>query len=114
MAIVSSLPQRLDAALHLARLAGLRAEAVDERMQARHLALLARGHRRRLLDAGGVLALEIGVIAGPVRELAVLEIHDAVHDVVEELAIVRDQQQRAREIAAASARATAPRRDRGG
>ena len=33
------LRQRLDAALHLARLAGLRAEAVDEGMQPRGLAL---------------------------------------------------------------------------
>jgi hypothetical protein len=62
-------------------------------MQARHFALLARGHGGRLLDAGGVLSLEVGVIAGPVRERPAFEIHDAIHDVVEELAIVRDQQQ---------------------
>ena len=75
---------------------------------------LARGHGRRLLDAGGVLALEIRVVAGPVRELAALEIDDAVDDVIEELAIVRHQQQRAGETLQPVLRATAPRRGPGG
>ena len=44
-----------------------------------------------------MLTLEIRVVAGPVRELAILEIHDAIDDVVEEFAIVRDQEQRAGE-----------------
>ena len=69
--------ERLDAALRLLRLGGLRAEAVDERLQMRDLPLLLGVRRllqRELLRA---LALELRVVAGVGDELAVVDVHDA-------------------------------------
>ncbi len=87
--------QRLDAALRLARLGGLGAEAVDEAVQMGDLALLTVEHRllrRQMLGAG---ALERRVVAGVELEAAALDVGDAAGDVVEEIAVVGNQQQRA-------------------
>ena len=91
--------QRLDPALRLLGLRRLRAEAVDERVQVRDLPLL--------LDVGCLLqrelarafALELRVVAGVRDELARVDVHDAVDDGVEEVPVVRDEQQRARILA---------------
>ena len=106
----------LEAALHLARLAGLGAEARrrSSRMW-RDLALLAR-ERRRLRSASAARC--ISKVASSCRRrrarrpasMCTMRADDAV----EELAVVRDQQQRAAVGAAASPRATAPHRGRGG
>src|SRR6185312_10992377 len=55
--------QPLQPALDLARLAGLRAEAADEALDPRALALLACQHRLRALRFGRALRLELTVVA---------------------------------------------------
>ncbi len=88
--------QRLDPALRLLRLGRLRLEAVDERLQVRDLLLLlgvARLLQRQLQRA---LLLELRVVAAVGLQLLRVDVDDAVDDAVEEVAIVRDQQQRAR------------------
>ena len=87
--------QRLEAALRLARLGGLGAEALDEGLHVADLALLARVQRRLLGQLGGALLLEGRIVATVGARPPVLDVDDAVADAVEELAIVRDQQQRA-------------------
>ncbi len=93
---VLELLQRLDAALRLARLGGLGAEAVDEGLQVRARALLALEGRLLLREALGALALERGVVARVGDEPLPVHVHDRAGHAVEELAVVRDEQQRAR------------------
>ncbi len=86
--------QRLDPALRLLGLRRLGAETVDEGLQVRDLPLLLRVTRllqRELLRA---LALELRVIARVRPELQPVDMHDRRDDRVEEIAVVRDQQQR--------------------
>jgi hypothetical protein len=85
----------LDPALRLLGLARLGAEAVDERMQVRDLALLR--SKRRLLqrELQRPLALELRVVPGVRHELALVDVHDAVDHAVEEIAVVGDEEQRA-------------------
>ena len=88
--------ERLDPALRLLGLGGLGAKAVDEGVQVRDLPLL--------LDIGSLLQrellcalpFELCVIAAVGRELARVDVNNDVHDAVEEVAIVRDEQQRPR------------------
>ena len=87
--------ERLQAALRLARLRRLRAEALDEGLHVRDLALLLLVQRALLRELRGARLLERAVVAAIDRRLLVLDVDDAVDDAVEELAIVRDQQQRA-------------------
>ena len=87
--------ERLEAALRLARLARLGAEALDEARHVRDLALLLLEHRLLHGEPRGALRLERGVVAGVEREHAALEVGDVRDAAVEEVAVVRDQQQRA-------------------
>ena len=88
--------QSLEAALRLARLAGLGAKALYERLHVPDLALLARVEGRLLRQLGGALLLERGVIAAVGARPAVLDVHHPVDHAIEELPVVRDQEQRAR------------------
>ena len=87
--------ERLHPALRLLRLRRLGAEAIDERLQMCDLPLLL--HVGRLLQRELLrpLALELRIVAGVGLELARVEMDDAVDDAVEEIAVVRDEQQRA-------------------
>ena len=78
------------------RLGGAGAEAVDERLQvgAPLLLLLQRLALQRLLLAA--LALEARVAAGPQRQLAAVEMEDVVGDVVEQVAVVADDERSSR------------------
>ena len=69
--------ERLDAALRLLRLGGLRAEAVDERLQMRDLPLLLGKGRLLQRELLRTLALELRVVAGVGDELALVDVHDA-------------------------------------
>ena len=87
--------ERLLAALHLRRLRRLRAEALDEALLSRDLASLARGGLRLLVQALGLLALIVRVVPGVRLDLRVSQLNDAVRDTVEEVAVVRHDEQRA-------------------
>ena len=89
----------LEAALGLAGLGGLGAEALDEGLHVLDLALLAREQRGLLGQLRTALGLEVRVVAAVGNGLAVFEIDDAVDDAVEELAVMRDEDQRARIVA---------------
>ena len=93
---VGHLRQPLDPRLRLLGLGGAGAEAVDEALQmgAFGLSLLVGD----LLQAQmlGTLALEGGVVAGVQLGLAAVQVQGMGVDVVQELSVVRDQQQRAR------------------
>ena len=65
-------------------------------------------------SCGCALALEARVVAGVALELLRVDVHDDVHDAVEEVAVVRDDDQRAGVALAASPRARSSRRGRGG
>ena len=88
--------QRFETALRLARLARLRAEALDEAHHVADLALLTLVQRLLLRELRRALLFERRVVAGVELRRALLDVHDAVHAAIEELAIVRDHQQRAR------------------
>src|SRR5690606_18669512 len=87
--------ERLHATLRLACLARLRAEALDEAHHVLDLALLALVHRLLLRELRRALLFERRVIARVDLRLTVLEVHDAAHGTIEELAIVRNHEQRA-------------------
>jgi len=91
--------ERLDAALRLLGLARRGAKALDERLHMPDLALLACVERGLLGEFRRAVVLEGGVVAAIDLSLALFDVEDAVDDAVEELAIVRDQQQRARILA---------------
>jgi hypothetical protein len=90
------LGQPLDPGLRLRRLAGLGAETIDEGLQ-----VVAFGF---LLGAGGRLQprlfrtsfLEVVVAAGVEIKLAFVEVHDGIDRIVQELAVVADDQRRVR------------------
>ena len=93
---VGHLGQALDPRLRLLGLGRAGAEAIDEALQVRALGL--RLFVGDLLQAQvlGALALERGVVARVELGLAVVQVQRVGGDLVEELAVVRDQQQRAR------------------
>ena len=91
--------ERLDAALRLARLGGLGAEAVDKLVQVGALALLLVEQRLLLGEAFAALALELGVAAAVEREALLFDVRDVADHGVEEDAVVGDQQQRAAVVA---------------
>ena len=68
--------ERLDPALRLARLGRLGAEAVDEALQARDLALLPGVHRLLVRELRGALRLERGVVAAVAPQLAPVDVQD--------------------------------------
>ena len=88
--------QRLDPALRLLRLRGLRAKAIDERLQVRDLPLLLGIRSLLQRERQRTLALELRVIAGVEVQLARVDVDDLPDDAVEKVAIVRDEQQRPR------------------
>ena len=90
------LGQQFDARLRLARLGGLGAKAVDEGLQPLALGLLLLGELEIERLALAALALEGGVAAAIERELAGLEVQDPIDRVVEQVAIVADDDHRAR------------------
>ena len=107
------LGEALDARLRLGRLRGLGLEAVDEALQVRALGLLlglGRGLEPGLL---GPALLEVVVAAGVEFELAAGDVQDRVDRVVQELAVVADDQGRVRVALAAAPPARARLRDRG-
>ena len=86
--------QRLQAALCLARLARLGAEAFDKGFHVLDLALLPRKKRGLLGKLRSTLLFEGGVVTAVSVRHAVLEVDDAIDHAIEELAVVRDQKQR--------------------
>ena len=88
--------QPLDARLRLARLGGLGAEAIDERLQVRALGLLLRERRLLLVQAFGALAFEVAVVAGVQARAALLQMQHVIDRAVEEFSIVRNDPKRAR------------------
>ena len=89
------LGQALHPRLRLLGLAGLGLEAVDELLQVRALDLLLLESDLLLAQVLGALALEGGVVARIQLGLAFVQVQRVRGHAVEELAVVRDQQQRA-------------------
>ena len=85
--------ERLQPALRLTRLGRLGAKALDEALQVRDLALLLLEHRLLHRELGRALHLERGVIAGIQREPAGADVRDVGYAGIEEIAIVRDEDQ---------------------
>src|SRR3546814_4165722 len=90
------LGQALHPALRLLGLAGLGLETVDEALQVRAFDLFLVVRDLLLAQLLGALALEGGVVADVQLRAAALQVQGVGADVVEELAVVADQQQRAR------------------
>src|SRR6185437_8298997 len=90
------LGEHFDAGLRLLGLARLGAKAVDEGLQvsAPLLLLFQRLFLQGLLLAA--LALELGVAAAPQAELAAIEMQDVVGDLVEQIAVMADDDDRRR------------------
>jgi hypothetical protein len=65
-------------------------------LQVLDLALLLRERRLLQREVRGALALERRVVAGVGLELVAVDVNDRLRDRVEEVAVVRDQEQRAR------------------
>ncbi len=82
--------------LSLPRLAGCRAKALDERLHVPDVALLPGEQRRLLRKFRGSLLFECGIVAAVGARCGVFQVHDAVHDGIEELTVVSDEQQGAR------------------
>ena len=89
------LVERLDAALHLRGLGGVRPEAIDEALLLGEHGLLAREGRLLIGLANGALALVEIVIARVRHDLARIDLGDLRDDAVHEFAVVRGHQQRA-------------------
>ncbi len=87
--------QHFDAALRLFSFAGLGAEAIDIALQVRHFALLLLKLRLLLGKPGGALLLERAVVAGIFIQALLLDMQDFVHNRIEKVAVVGDQDQRA-------------------
>ena len=88
--------QRLDPALRLLRLRGLGAETVDVRAQVCDLPLLLDVRRLLQRERLRVLPLEGRVVAAVGSQRVAVDVDDSRHDGVEKIAVVGDQQQRAR------------------
>ena len=90
--------ERLDPALRLAGLGRLGLEALDEARQVGDFALL--GFVGRLLggEAGGAGAFVVAVAAAGQRQALEVDGDDLADHGVEEVAVVRDQQQRRRRV----------------
>ena len=87
--------ERLDAALDLACLAGLIAEAFDEALGLRHLALLRCSCALELSDPFIALLDEVGVVAHVLGQRSASELGHVVGDGIDEVPIVADQDQAA-------------------
>ena len=82
-------------ALGLTGLGGLVAEAIHIGLHVGHLPLLLLVHGLLLGQVLGPLQFEVGVAAAVFVELAVLDMDDAIHHGIEEVAVVRNEHQRA-------------------
>ena len=83
--------EHLDAALHLRRLGGLVAEAVDELLHPGNLLVLMLLGLAQPLDAFGLCIEVLGVVADVVGDRAQRQVGDAADHRVEEVAVVGDQ-----------------------
>ncbi len=83
----------LQAALHLARLARLGAESLHETLDVGRLAPPLRHQGAGAFGMGGVLGFEGAVVARVGMQPSALDVQDAADDRIEELAIVRHEQQ---------------------
>ena len=88
--------ERLDAALHLARLRRLRAKAFDERVQVIDALLLRRALALGLHPALRAQSLEGAVAARVAHQLRVVQMQCRGGDAIEEIAVVRDDDDRSR------------------
>ena len=85
--------QHLDAALGLARLGSLVPKPVDKALHVLDLLLLAGIHRLLQRELFGTQLLELAVVAGKQVNRAILDMRDARADLVEEIPVVRYDQQ---------------------
>ena len=88
--------EQLDPALHLRRLGRLVAEPVDEHLDARDFLVLLALRLAQPLEHRVALLDVLAVVADVVGQLAQVEIGDARDDRVEEVAVVRDEDDRVR------------------
>ena len=91
------LVERLDPALHLRRLRGVRREPIDEALFLGQHRLLTRVGRLAVRFADAPLPLVEIVVARVERDLARVDLGDAVDDPVHEVPVVRRHQERARQ-----------------
>ncbi len=94
----TDLLEHLDPVLHLRGLRGRVAEPVDEHLDARHLLVLPALRVAQALEALVALDEVLRVVAVVVDERAQVDVGDAVHDGVQEEAVVRDQDHRVRVV----------------
>ena len=106
--------EHLDAALHLRGLGRLVAEAIDEFLDARDLLVLPLLRLAQPVEPRVALDQVVRVVAVVVGKRAQRQIGDARDDRVEEVAIVRDEDDRVRIGARDTPRASCARRDRDG
>ena len=90
--------QRLDPALRLAGLGGLGLEALDEAGQVGDFALLRFVGRLLGGEPGGAGAFVVGIAAAGQRQALEVDGEDLADHGVEEIAVVRNQQQRRRRV----------------
>ncbi len=83
--------EQLDAALHLRRLRGLVAEAIDEHLDARDFLVLLPLRIPESFEHGVAQLDILAVVADVVGELPQMNVGDPRHDRIEEVAIVRDE-----------------------
>ena len=88
--------EHLQPALGLAGLGCLVAEAIDVSLDVLHFALLAAIQRLLLREPGAALLLEVAVIAAVQANPSVFDVRDGVADGVEEVTVVRNDDQDAR------------------
>src|SRR6185312_5449874 len=84
----------LHAALCLARFGRLGAEAIDEGLEPLALIFLARGERLLAREMLAPRAREVLIAAAIERQPLLAEMKDVIDDLVEELPVVADEQQR--------------------
>ncbi len=87
--------QHLDTALGLFGFGGFGLKAIDKALQMRHPLLLAFVHRLLLGESHRALALKRAVVAGVFEHRLLFDMNNFVYHRVEEITVVRDQDQRA-------------------
>ena len=87
--------KHLNTALGLLRFGGFGTETVDITLQMRYAFLLAFIHRLLLRQTGGALYFKRTVVAGVLEHALLFDMNNFINDRIEEVAVVRDQDQRA-------------------
>ena len=87
--------QHLNTALCLFCFRGFGAEAIDIALQMRHALLLAFIHRLLLGQTRGTLNFKRAVVAGVLEHRLLFDMNDFIHHRIEEITVVRDQNQSA-------------------